>query len=80
MGATLWRGAVQAGFHERGWLPLSDSSRNALSPFASVQSFARTPLVVAAHPLRPPKPKRGEVLYKRYCPTIGQTLDFTYIL
>ncbi|KAI6026768.1 hypothetical protein PISMIDRAFT_685427 [Pisolithus microcarpus 441] len=41
------------GFHERGWLPLSDSSRYALSPFPSVQSFTRTPLAIAAHPLRP---------------------------
>ncbi|KAI6026541.1 acyl-CoA N-acyltransferase [Pisolithus microcarpus] len=59
-------GAGQAGFHERGWLPPSHSSRHALSPFPSVQSFTRTPLVIAAHPLRPPKPKHGEVLYKRY--------------
>lgn len=78
MRATFWQGAGQAGFHERGWLPPSDSFRCALSPFPSVQSFTRTPLVIAAHPLRPPKPKQGEVLYKRYCPTIGQTLDFTY--
>lgn len=78
MRATFWQGAGQAGFHERGWLPPSDSSSYALSPFPFVQSFTRTPLVIAAHPLRPPKPKQGEVLYKRYCPTVGQTLDFTY--
>ncbi|KAI6167540.1 acyl-CoA N-acyltransferase [Pisolithus thermaeus] len=78
MRATLWQGAGQAGFHEHGWLPPSDSSRCALSPFPSVQSFTRTPLVIAAHPLRPPKPKQGELLYKRYCPSVGQTLDSTY--
>lgn len=78
MRATFWQGAGQAGFHELGWLRPSDSSCYALSPFPSVQSFTRTPLVIAAHPLRPPKPKQGQVLYKRYCPIVGQMLDFTY--
>ncbi|KAI5985874.1 hypothetical protein EDD15DRAFT_2300597, partial [Pisolithus albus] len=55
------------GFHECGWLPLSHSSRYALSYFPSVQSFTRTPLVIAAHRT-----------LQRYCPTTGQTLEFTY--
>ncbi|KAG6333446.1 hypothetical protein ID866_5648 [Astraeus odoratus] len=78
MRATFWQGAGQIGFHERGWLPPSPSAKYARSCFPFIQSFTRTPLVIAAHPLRPPKPEQGEVLYKRYCPTVGQTLEFTY--
>ncbi|KAG9311205.1 acyl-CoA N-acyltransferase [Chiua virens] len=77
--AAFWQGAGTHGYHLCGWLPPSTSlTRYAASPFPSVQSFTRTPLVIAAHPLRPPKPLQGEVLYRRYCPTVGQTLEFTY--
>ncbi|KAF8067890.1 acyl-CoA N-acyltransferase [Lyophyllum atratum] len=34
------------------------------------------PMVIAAHPLRPPKPRGGEILCRRYCATVGQTLEF----
>lgn len=30
------------------------------------------------HPLRPTKPRPGEVLYRRYCQEIGQVLELTY--
>lgn len=77
--AAFWQGAGIHGYHARGWLPPSSSlTRHAASPFPSVQSFTRTPLVITAHPLRPPKPLPGEVLYRRYCPTVGETLEFTY--
>jgi hypothetical protein len=78
--AAFWQGAGTHGYHARGWLPpLSSLTRHAASPFPSVQSFTRTPLVIAAHPLRPPKPLPGEVLYRRYCPNVQQTLEFTYV-
>ena len=77
--AAFWQGAGTHGYHARGWLPpLSSLTRHAASPFPSVQSFTRTPLVITAHPLRPPKPLPGEVLYRRYCPNVQQTLEFTY--
>lgn len=77
--AAFWQGAGTHGYHPRGWLPsLSSSTRHAISPFPSVQSFTRTPLVISAHPLRPPKPLPGEVLYRRYCPEVKQILEFTY--
>ncbi|KAH0826370.1 acyl-CoA N-acyltransferase [Lanmaoa asiatica] len=65
--AAFWQGAGTHGDHQRGWLPpLSSSTRHAASPFPLVESFTRTPLVISAHPLRPPKPQPGELLYRRY--------------
>ncbi|KAF9218910.1 hypothetical protein BS17DRAFT_790491 [Gyrodon lividus] len=76
--AAFWQGAGTHGYHGRGWLPPSSTSTQyAASSFPSVQSFTRTPLVITAHPLRPPKPLPGEVLYRRYCPTVKQVLEFT---
>lgn len=77
--AAFWQGAGIHGYHARGWLPPSSNlTRYAASPFPLVQSFTRTPLVIAAHPLRPPKPLPGQMLYRRYCTTVGETLEFTY--
>jgi len=73
--ATFWQGAGTRGYHTRGWLPPSPL---VVAPFPYIQSFTRTPTVIAAHPLRPPKPRPGEVLYRRHCPSIGETLEFTY--
>jgi hypothetical protein len=73
--ATFWQGAGTQGYHTRGWLPPSPFS---VAPFPYIQSFTRTPTVIAAHPLRPPKPKPGETLFRRFCPSIGETLEFTY--
>ncbi|KIJ15784.1 hypothetical protein PAXINDRAFT_168799 [Paxillus involutus ATCC 200175] len=76
--ATFWQGAGTHGYHGRGWLfPSSTTTQYAAAPFPSVQSFTRTPLVITAHPLRPPKPLPGELLYRRYCPTVDQVLEFT---
>ncbi|RDB27544.1 Purine-cytosine permease fcyB [Hypsizygus marmoreus] len=68
--AGFWQGAGTTGYHDRGWL---------LSPtpiFPSLPSFTRSEMVIASHPLRPPKPRGGEVLYRRYCVAVGQTLEF----
>lgn len=75
--AAFWQGGGTLGYHQRGWL--SRSPNSSIAPFPSVQSFTRTPLVITAHPLRPPKPLQGECLYKRFCPSVGQVLDFTHI-
>ncbi|KAH9852485.1 acyl-CoA N-acyltransferase [Lenzites betulinus] len=75
---TFWQGAGTAPHHARGWLR-GHAARLALAPPPYTQSFTRTPLVVAAHPLRPPKPAPGELLYRRYVPSLGQTLEFVYL-
>ncbi|KAG5642607.1 hypothetical protein DXG03_002505 [Asterophora parasitica] len=68
--AAFWQGAGTTGYHDRGWL---------LAPapvFPHVPSFTRSDMVIASHPLRPPKPRSGEVVYRRYCAAVGQTLEF----
>ena len=74
---TFWQGAGTAGYHTRGWLR-GHAATLAAAPFPYVASFTRTPLVIASHPLRPPKPAQGEVLYRKYFPSLGQTLELTY--
>ncbi|KAG5648385.1 hypothetical protein DXG03_004959 [Asterophora parasitica] len=67
--SAFWQGAGSTGYHDRGWI---------LSPapvFPNVPSFTRSDLVIASHPLRPPKPRQGEVMYRRYCAAVGQTLE-----
>lgn len=73
--AAFWQGAGTQGYHTRGWLPPSSFT---VAPFPYIQSFTRTPTVISAHPLRPVKPKPGETLFRRFCPSIGETLEFTY--
>ncbi|KAL0960592.1 hypothetical protein HGRIS_005625 [Hohenbuehelia grisea] len=85
---AFWQGAGMIGFHGHGWLsPIFDPS-SASTPcslprshyaFPYTPAFTRNDLVIAAHPLRPPKPQPGELLYKRYCPSIGKTLAFRYL-
>ncbi|KAG6914718.1 hypothetical protein DXG01_015748, partial [Tephrocybe rancida] len=68
--AAFWQGAGTTGYHGHGWL---------LTPapvFPNTPSFTRSDMVIAAHPLRPPKPRAGEVLYRRYCSAVGKSLEF----
>ncbi|KAI0777786.1 acyl-CoA N-acyltransferase [Trametes elegans] len=74
---TFWQGAGTVSYHTRGWLR-GQCAQLAGAPFPYTQSFTRTPLVIAAHPLRPPKPRPGEVIYRRWIPSLGQMLEFTY--
>ncbi|KAI0372060.1 hypothetical protein BV20DRAFT_964771 [Pilatotrama ljubarskyi] len=74
---TFWQGAGTVSYHTRGWLR-GQSAFLASAPFPYTQSFTRTPLVIAAHPLRPPKPRPGEVIYRRYIPSLGQMLEYVY--
>ncbi|KAF9478353.1 hypothetical protein BDN70DRAFT_836226 [Pholiota conissans] len=71
--ATFWQGAGTVGFHTRPcWL------LNPKPIFPWISSYTRSERVIAMHPLRPEKPQPGEVLYRRYCSAVGQTLDITY--
>lgn len=70
--AAFWQGAGTTEFHRLGWI----ASPKPVFPI--IPSFTRTATVITAHPLRPPKPLAGEVLYRRWCAGVGQTLDFTY--
>ncbi|KAG6887818.1 hypothetical protein C0992_010578 [Termitomyces sp. T32_za158] len=68
--AAFWQGAGTTGYHTQGWL---------LTPtptFPNIPSFTRSDMVIASHPLRPPKPRPGEVLYRRYCAAVGKSLEF----
>ncbi|KAI0646413.1 acyl-CoA N-acyltransferase [Trametes meyenii] len=73
----FWQGAGTTSYHTRGWLQ-GQAARLAAGPFPYTQSFTRTSLVIAAHPLRPPKPRQGEVLYRRYIPSLGQMVEFAH--
>ncbi|RPD65641.1 hypothetical protein L226DRAFT_530817 [Lentinus tigrinus ALCF2SS1-7] len=75
---TFWQGAGTVNFHTRGWLR-GHAALLAGAPFPYVQSFTRTPLVITAHPLRPPKPRPGEVIYRKFFPNVGQMLEFAYV-
>ncbi|KAI0336843.1 hypothetical protein GY45DRAFT_1265653 [Cubamyces sp. BRFM 1775] len=74
---TFWQGAGTISYHTRGWLR-GHLAHLASAPVPYTQSFTRTPLVIAAHPLRPTKPREGEVVYRRYIPSLGQMLEFAY--
>ena len=74
---TFWQGAGTSPYHTRGWLR-GHAALLATAPIPYVQSFTRTPLVIAAHPLRPTKPRPGEVVYRKHFPSIGQTLEFAH--
>lgn len=44
-------------------------------PFPYAPAFTRTPLSITAHPRRPPRPRAGEVLYRRWCRDVGMMLE-----
>ncbi|EJF63782.1 hypothetical protein DICSQDRAFT_25439, partial [Dichomitus squalens LYAD-421 SS1] len=76
---TFWQGAGTSPiFHPRGGWLRGHAALLAAAPFPYAPSFTRTDLVIAAHPLRPPKPRPGEVVYRKHFPSVGQTLDFAY--
>ncbi|TFK62229.1 hypothetical protein BDN72DRAFT_398687 [Pluteus cervinus] len=69
---AFWQGAGCHGYHNFGWL------RRDSGFFPSLPSFTRNELVIASHPLRPPKPEPGQVVYKRWCAGVGQSLEFVH--
>ncbi|KAG6853013.1 hypothetical protein C0991_007496, partial [Blastosporella zonata] len=68
--AAFWQGAGTTGYHSQGWLLAPPSI------FPTLPAFTRSDMVIASHPLRPPKPRAGEVLYRRYCSAVGKSLEF----
>ncbi|KAH6912078.1 acyl-CoA N-acyltransferase [Coprinopsis sp. MPI-PUGE-AT-0042] len=70
--SAFWQGAGTQGYHDRSWL------RHPRPVFPTISSFTRAENVVAKHPQRPPKPFPGQVLYRRWCATVGQMLELTY--
>lgn len=72
---AFWQGAGTH-VHKRGWL--RDYS-NVVANFPAWGDFTRTTSVITSHPLRPPKPPPGTILYRRFCPLIGQTYAVEYI-
>ncbi|KAG9218185.1 hypothetical protein CCMSSC00406_0010221 [Pleurotus cornucopiae] len=72
---TFWQAAGTIGYHSRGWLQHNPA---AAVHFPYVPSFTRSESVITSHPLRPPKPSPGELLYRRYCPSVKKFLEFRY--
>ncbi|KAK7683190.1 hypothetical protein QCA50_013863 [Cerrena zonata] len=71
---TFWQGAGSLGWHDKSWLQ-GTCARYATVPFPHTQSFTRSTKIISSHPLRPPKPRPGELIYRRYCPQYGQSLE-----
>ncbi|KAF9473696.1 hypothetical protein BDN70DRAFT_899563 [Pholiota conissans] len=66
-------GAGTVGFHTYSyWLLIPKPI------FPWVSSYTRSERVISMHPLRLAKLQPGEILYRRYCSAMGQTLDITY--
>ncbi|TFK29150.1 hypothetical protein FA15DRAFT_664473 [Coprinopsis marcescibilis] len=70
--SAFWQGGGIAGYHDRFWIP------NPRPVYPQVMGFTRKENVIAKHPVRPPKPQPGEVLYRRWCSAVGQMLELTY--
>ncbi|CAL1709098.1 unnamed protein product [Somion occarium] len=75
---SFWQGAGTLGWHNRSWIRES-SAAYARAPFPYIPSFSRSPLVITSHPLRPPKPRPGELLYRKYFPQYGQSFELHYV-
>ncbi|KAL5534935.1 hypothetical protein ACEPAF_3025 [Sanghuangporus sanghuang] len=75
--STFWQGAGQGPLwnNSRGWLRYTAD----YVPFPHTPSFTRSSLVIAQHPLRPPKPPPGQTIYARYVKPIGKMLTFHMI-
>ena len=71
--SAFWQGAGTTGWHGSGWI--LDPRRE---PFPAQRAYTRNDRVIAAHPLRPPKPKQGTTLYRRWCGSVKRTLEITY--
>ncbi|KAF9031225.1 hypothetical protein BDZ89DRAFT_1101168 [Hymenopellis radicata] len=63
------------------WLgdPIPSVTHSPHFPFPYVQSFTRGEHVLTTHPLRPPKPAPGTVIYTRYINALNELLTFTHI-
>ncbi|KAF9557952.1 hypothetical protein CPC08DRAFT_639629 [Agrocybe pediades] len=71
--SSFWQGAGTTGFHRRSWL------LNPREPFPYQPSFTRNEKVIASHPLRPSKPQPGEILYRRWCTHVNQSIEITFV-
>lgn len=72
---TFWQGAGTGTVwnNERGWL--REPYGSMASSFPLSLSFTRSKLVIAQHPLRPPKPHPGTCVYKRFSLAVGKTFS-----
>ncbi|KIY43684.1 hypothetical protein FISHEDRAFT_53213 [Fistulina hepatica ATCC 64428] len=72
--AAFWQGAGAP--PERSWLR---SPIPATGTFPFFSSFTRALNVATTHPLRPPKPAPGSIIYARFIFALGEVLTFTHI-
>nr|Q52UT1.1 RecName: Full=Acyltransferase ato1; AltName: Full=Ferrichrome A biosynthesis cluster protein ato1 [Omphalotus olearius]AAX49354.1 putative acyltransferase [Omphalotus olearius] len=76
--AAFWQGAGAP--VNRHWLQnMVPDPSTSIAPFPAITSFTRTEHVLTTHPLRPPKPAPGAVIYSRYIHTVNQQLTLTHI-
>ncbi|KJA18349.1 hypothetical protein HYPSUDRAFT_145083 [Hypholoma sublateritium FD-334 SS-4] len=71
--SMFWQAAGTTGFHTRQHWLLTPRP-----PLPPVASYTRSERVIAVHPQRPAKPAPGEVLYRRWCGALRETIDITY--
>ncbi|KAG8929671.1 hypothetical protein FRC02_005260 [Tulasnella sp. 418] len=71
---AFWQGAgaPQGG----GWLNPTGKAFMSNTPFPFIPTSTRQPTVIASHPLRPPKPKAGDIIYRRYIHTVQKVVSF----
>jgi len=76
--ASFWQGAGAP--VKRHWLQtLVPHPSVSTTPFPFFQSFTRGEHVLTTHPLRPPKPAPGSVIYSRFIFTVNEHLRFIHI-
>lgn len=80
---TFWQGAgapdSQHWLHSRPEVTSFPGFNGTLGAFASQMGFTRKGNVCAVHPVRPPKPAPGAVLYSRFIVELGQQLRILHI-
>ncbi|KAJ3918623.1 putative acyltransferase [Lentinula edodes] len=76
--ASFWQGAGAP--VDKHWLrTMVPRPSVSATPFPFVQSFTRGEHVLTTHPLRPPKPIPGSIIYSRFIFTVNEHLKFTHI-
>ncbi|KAJ3838413.1 putative acyltransferase [Lentinula raphanica] len=76
--ASFWQGAGAP--MENNWLQsMVPHPSVSGTPFPLVQSFTRAEHVLTTHPLRPPKPSPGSIIYSRFIFTVNEQLRFIHI-
>ncbi|TQV94143.1 siderophore biosynthesis [Cordyceps javanica] len=81
--SAFWQGAgapdAQQWLQDRPEVTGFPGFNSTLGVFATQMGFTRKGNVCTVHPVRPPKPKPGSVIYSRYVVELGQQLQIIHI-